>query len=71
MADVCIPGIREYFQVAGATHYHAGYDRDSHGLNPGSAGIADFHTGYDAAARTHSDIVPSERVDVAQGARNA
>lgn len=60
--------IRAYFRDAGKDAFLAGHSRDSHDLNPGTAAIADFHTGYDAAARTHSDIVARARVDARQGA---
>lgn len=46
----------------------SGQSRDSHGMNPGSPRIADFHAGYDSVARlsNHSAPLKRRRVDVAQ-----
>ena len=68
MSDaLAFDNIRAYFLDAGKTAFLAGRSRDSHNLNP-SAALVDWIAAYDAAARTHSDIVARARVDVRQGA---
>ena len=66
MADDSIPGIRDYFQACGKTAYLAGKSRDSHNLNPRSAGIADFHIGWDSAASSQFVIAAVKRFEHAQ-----
>ena len=62
---------RAYHFAKGAKARLDGKSADSHNLNWHAAALAQWQSGYYAAARTHSDIVASERVDARQGARNA
>ena len=57
---------RAAIRAKGAAHYHADGTRDSHGFNPGSSAIADFHIGWDTAASTQFGIAAVTRVENAQ-----
>ncbi|MGI4846185.1 MAG: hypothetical protein ACRYF7_23085 [Janthinobacterium lividum] len=42
---------RSTHRARGAAAFDAGFSRDSHNLNPGSAAIVDWQHGYDTAAQ--------------------
>lgn len=58
---------REMIRAKGAAAFLAGRDHNSHGFNPGSAAIQEFHNGYNAAAEQaspESPIAPHRRARV-------
>lgn len=57
---------REAIRRKGAAAFAHGRTRDSHGFNPGSAAIAEFHAGYDAA-KNHVATSTAQRVELRQG----
>lgn len=60
---------RQAIQHRGATAFKQGKARNDHGMNDGSAAIADFHIGYDAAAKIKNTPASLARVELAQGQR--
>lgn len=65
--DDALQDLRAHFRTKGAAAFNHGRSRDSHGYNPGSSAIGDFHAGFDdAAAKTHLAISTARRIDSAQ-----
>jgi hypothetical protein len=42
---------RDTMRARGRNAFNAGRSRDSHGMNPCAAALADWHQGYDQAAQ--------------------
>lgn len=66
MVDDYVIITRETIRRKGAAAFAHSRARDSHGFNPGSAAIAEFHAGYDAASAIKNATAAGLRVELAQ-----